>query len=114
MVPAARDYTILATLGASIPVRLPSPLVIVMPFTAECHERSNIYICVSASQGIIVPSLCGSLITAFSDREVGYRVFWGVAGVFSLLTESASAAFLCQACACWGWALKNKKHLKPE
>jgi MFS family permease len=52
---AARDYTILQTLGANIP-------------------------------GIIVPSLCGSLITVFSDREVGYRVFWGIAGVFSLLS----------------------------
>jgi hypothetical protein len=52
---AARDYTILQTLGANIP-------------------------------GIIVPSLCGSLVTVFSDREVGYRVFWGVAGVFSVLS----------------------------
>jgi MFS family permease len=52
---AARDYTILQTLGANIP-------------------------------GIVVPSVCGSLVTMFHDREVGYRLFWGVAGVFSVLS----------------------------
>lgn len=52
---AARDYTILQTLGANIP-------------------------------GILVPSICGSLLPIFHNREFGYRVFWGVAGVFSFLS----------------------------
>ena len=51
---AARDYTILQTLGANLP-------------------------------GMIVPTLCGSLVTVFPDRAVGYRVFWGLAAVFSIL-----------------------------
>jgi len=25
-------------------------------------------------------------VTLFHDREVGYRLFWGVAGVFSILS----------------------------
>ena len=52
---AARDYTILQTLGANIP-------------------------------GIIVPSICGYLLTMFHNHEFGYRVFWGTAGVFSILS----------------------------
>ena len=42
---AARDMTILLTLGGNLP-------------------------------GIIVPSLCGSLVTDFSSRAEGYRLFW--------------------------------------
>jgi MFS family permease len=60
---AARDYTILQTLGANIP-------------------------------GIVVPSVCGSLVTVFHDREFGYRVFWGVAGAFSLLSLPVLVCFV--------------------
>lgn len=52
---AARDYTILQTLGANLP-------------------------------GIVVPSICGSLVAEFRDRELGYRVSWGVGGVCGILS----------------------------
>ena len=38
-----------------------------------------------ALPGMIVPSLCGSLLTVFSDRAHGYRVFWWLAAGFSAL-----------------------------
>ena len=60
---AARDFTILLTLGANLP-------------------------------GIVVPSLCGSLVTVFPRREVGYRVFWAVAGAFSLLSMPVLVCFV--------------------
>lgn len=44
--------------------------------------------------GIIVPSRCGSLVTVFSDRALGYRVFWGVAGVFSVLSLPVLVCFV--------------------
>lgn len=52
---AARDYTILQTLGANIP-------------------------------GIPIPGLVGFLVAKFHDPQLGYRVFWGVAGLFSILS----------------------------
>jgi MFS family permease len=36
--------------------------------------------------GVIVPTLCGSLVTVFSERELGYRIFWGTASLFCLLS----------------------------
>ena len=36
--------------------------------------------------GIVVPYLCDSLMTAFSSRALGYRVFWAIAGGCCLLS----------------------------
>ena len=55
---AARDFTILLTLGPNLP-------------------------------GIVVPGLCGLL-----QHELGYRVFWVVAGAFSLLSVPVLVCFV--------------------
>ena len=60
---AARDFTILLTLGPNLP-------------------------------GIVVPGLCGWLLTVFPEHELGYRVSWAVAGAFSLLSVPVLVCFV--------------------